>query len=329
MVNTLIIVAQYLFGWTVLTVALSWLFALVYPYAARQFFKVGVVRSAFYILFFALFAPATTLITLLILSSPTWAYFIVKPHCHGNLCEPHSLEIVMETMLSTVMLSVGVAGIIVIGLLMTRQLIKSGRLSRMLERLSEMDDSGYLRFENPNYVAWCFGMFKPKVFLSSGLVESFSNEERQVILTHELVHAFQYHNLRKWLVNWATFIWPKKIRQQIRQDFSRACESICDVKAFHALNNSMKITTFVNTLRKVSSMQTSETSQANEAAQTNQAVWQLRFETLQKELTSKNSSYTTVMCQRVFISLLVTAFWVILVAILVYLGHPLLENLLY
>lgn len=323
MTNVLVTIAHYLFGWLILTLALSWLSALIYPYIACPLSKIGTVASAFYTLLFALLAPLTALVALFILSSPTWAHLIVEPHCHADLCEPHSLEFVVETMLSTIILAMGVAGVVVVSLLMTSQLITSYHRSRMLEKLSDPDDSGYLRFENPNRIAWCFGIFKPRVFLSSGLVESLNSEQCQIILTHELAHVSQYDNLRKWLINWTTLIWPEKIKQKIRQDFSQFCESICDLKTFCALSSPMEPTTFVSTLKNVYGAQSNV---SNNAAQ---ATWKLRLDTLQRELTFQKKSSISISLQRLIVGALMVSFWLLVIATSVYLGHPLLENLPY
>ena len=320
MANALIF-AHHLFGWLVLTMALSYLFAFIYPYAASTIARTGVVREAFLTLLFVLLAPVTAAITLVILSSPTMAHLLVEAHCHGELCEPHSLELVMETMLSTVILALGVAGIVMIALLMASQLIKSRRQSQMLEKLSELDDSGFHLINTSKSVAWCFGIFKPRIYLSSGLVESLSDEQRKIILAHELVHAFQYHNLRKWLISWATVLWPKKIKQQIRQDFSQLCEFICDLKAFCAVGNSMEAAKYFEILKKVYGNK--------ELNNTDQNFWQIRLNILQRELTTQQNGNVTISIQGVFFGSLIVGLWLVLIVVSVYLGHPLLEHLLY
>lgn len=323
MVNTLVTISHYLFAWVILTVLLSWLFALVYPFAASAFFRRGVVKAAFGTLFFSLLAPITAFVTLIILASPTWAHLIVEPHCHGDLCEPHSLKFVIETMLGTTLLAMALASVIVVALLMTSQLLTSHRRSQMLELLSEQDDSGYLRFKNSHRVAWCFGVFKPKVFLSSGLIESLNNEQRQAILAYELEHALRYHNLRKWLVFWSTSMWPKKIKEKIRHNFSQLCESICDLKAFSSLNHTMEAAVFLDTLRTVYGTRDGESNN------TGQPAWRLRLNTLLRELSSQEHANETITLQGLAITALITFLWVLIITASVYLGHPLLETLLY
>lgn len=316
-----LIIAHYLVGWVVLAMALSYLFAFIYPYAAQAIARAGIVREAFLTLLFVLLAPVTAAITLAILSSPTMAHLLVEAHCHDELCEPHSLEFVMETMLSTVVLALGLAGIIVLILLMASQLIKSRRQSKMLEKLSELDDSGFHLIDNPKNVAWCFGIFRPRIFLSSGLIESLSDEQRKVILTHELVHAFQYHNLRKWLVNWTTLLWPKKIKQQIRQEFSQLCEFICDLKAFCAVSDPMGAAKYFDILKKVY-----DNKGLNNTGQTS---WEIRLNILQRELKTQKNGNMTISIQGIFIGMLIVGLWLMLIIASVYLGHPLLERLLH
>ena len=323
MTSVLATIAHYILGWAILAVVLSWLSALIYPYTARLFSTTGATAAAFYTLSFALLAPVTAVVTLFILASPTWAQLIIEPHCHGDLCEPHSLTFVMETMLSTIAVAMGVAGVVVVGLLMTSQLVASRHRSRMLESLSEPNDSGYLQFDNPNRVAWCFGMFKPRVFLSSGLIESLNSEQRQIILAHELAHASQYDNLRKWLLSWTTAMWPKKIRQHIRQDFSLLCDSICDLKAFCALSKPMTTAAFLNTLKDVYGKET------NGSNYSGGAIWQLRLDTLRRGLAAQEKGNISIRYQALTIGALIIPFWLMVVGASVYLGHPLLENLPY
>lgn len=320
--SVLLTAAHYLLGWGVLAIALSWLAAVIYPNAARLFAKMGSAGAAFYTLLLALIAPFTALITIITLSSPTLTHLIVEPHCHGDICEPHSVNVVIETMLSTVMLAMGVAALIVVALIMASQLITNLHRSRMLEQLSELDESGYLRFESPNRIAWCFGLFKPTVILSSGMIESLSEKQRQIVLARELAHASQYDNLRKWLVKWATIAWPKNARQHIRHDFSELCETSCDLKAFSALSATMETATYMDTLRHVYGAQTNARHDAS------QTFWQRRLEILRREFADYQNGSIAIRLPLLMAGGLGIAIWLVIVATSVYVGHPLLENLL-
>lgn len=320
--NSLLITsAHYLLGWAILTIALSWLSALLYPNISKLLAKTAAVNAAFYTLLLTLLAPITAVVTLFILSSPTWTHLMVAPHCHGNNCEPHSLTFVVENMLSTVALAMAVAAVIVIAFLMISQLISNRHQSKLLKKLSESDDSGYLEFDNPKRIAWCFGLLKPTVFLSSGLVKSLDDRQRQVILDRELAHASANDNLRKWLLKWATIVWPKSIKRKVHNDFSSYCETNSDLRAFCGLSESMDIETFIGILKSVYA------SNSNQVKSNRQVFWQQRLATLSKEFSIYKKSNSVVTTQTLILAMIATVAWLVIIAGSVYLGHPVLENL--
>lgn len=321
MINFAVNLAHYLTGWVILTIALSWFCALIYPYASRGFTTISSVPAATCTLACALLAPVTALITTAVLSSPTWADYIVKPHCHGNLCEPHSLEFVAGTLPSSMLLATAIAGVVVVGILMSSQLIKGRYRSRTLEALSRLDETGYLQFEHPNRVAWCFGMLKPKVFISSGLVHSLSDKQRQIVLAHGTAHASRYDNLRRWLLHWSTFLWPNKSKRKIRGDFAHYSECVCDLVAFNALDRAIDDVTFVTTLQSVYDKSAPNTKLGT------QANWQHRLAYLRREIGYLDRGNPSLRIQGIVVGMLITLLWFLITAGTVYLGHPLLENL--
>ena len=226
-----------------------------------------------------------------------------------------------ETLVSSAVLALASATVIFVVFIMSSQLLTSRRRAQMLEKLSQANSDNYLCFDSPKRIAWCFGLLKPKVFVSSGLLQTASKEQQQVILAHELARASRYDNLRKWLLNWATVAWPKQIRRHIRQDFMQLCDAICDLKAFIALNKSVELRTYFQTLKHFYAAQKPTTGDMRK-------VWQRRLETLQNELQSQKGKLS-LNPQSLMLGTVTTLMGLVVVAVAVFVGHPLLEVLSY
>ncbi|MBX2858854.1 MAG: hypothetical protein KTR17_09345 [Cellvibrionaceae bacterium] len=318
MIDVLAAIAHYLFGWVVFTVSLSWLCAAAYPILQPYIAASTARQGAFHTLLIALFAPLLACITLIILSFPTLAQVLVAPHCHDELCAPHSFDMVVETIISTAALAMAAAAVIIVALMMGSQLMVNRRLAATLEKLSQLRTPGYLRFDSPKRIAWCFGLFRPKVFISSGLLDATNEQQREVILARELARASRYDNLRKWLLDWATLAWPEPSRRIIRGDFALFCDAICDIKAFATLRHTMEMVNFIDTLAHFYDPQTPPSADR----------YQQRLKQLEREWsTHQQCEHRIIKPQSVLLGAIATFTGIALVAVSVYVGHPLLEVL--
>jgi len=231
MSNTLTTAANYLFGWTVLTITLSWLLAGLYPVVSRILAKGKPESAAFYTLLYGLLAPTSATTALSLLSLPALAFPFIADHCHGFTCSPHALHIATNTAAGIIIVTLAVTLLLCILAFMLIQLFSSSRRLQLLSRLSETSAHNYRIVDESAHIAWCTGLLRPQVFVSRGLIDSLTNRQLEMVLAHELTHAIRKDNLRKWLAHWGTFAWPPLLKAKIRRDLSHHQERICDLAA--------------------------------------------------------------------------------------------------
>ena len=287
--STLGNIGNYLVGWTLITLVLSWLFALTYPLLLRVLNTSGAQQASRATLIYVLLPPAAAILALLILSVPELAFPLVSTHCHETLCTPHTLHMSTDTLEGIV--SVFSVVIVLTGLctLITTQLIHSRKRLRILRDLSEDNSPKYRLIDSPEHIAWCAGLLRPQIFISSGLIASLSAEQLRVVLIHEKTHAIRRDNLRKWLLYWATFTWPKHHK-------------------LNALIDTLASTDFIGL-----------------APLTKNKHQRKRVTALQRELHLQNASSSSKNISRLLPEFLIAAIWLLSVITAVHFGHPLLE----
>lgn len=94
-----------------------------------------------------------------------------------------------------------------------RQFPRVHHALREAARVLDVDElpEVYVRAD-PGYQAWCVGLDKPFLVLSSGLVGLFDDEELGFVVAHELGHALSGHAVYRTMLNWIlglgkVFVW--------------------------------------------------------------------------------------------------------------------------
>ncbi|MBB6522190.1 hypothetical protein [Pseudoteredinibacter isoporae] len=309
MTSPFIVFSYYLLGWVLLSIALSWVSAALYPYFSRQLKNYHPVQATRHTFMFGLLAPVTSGLGTLVLASPQLAFPLVASHCHNDSCAPHTLHIEMSSILSSSTLALGAAALLVLCMAMVWQLRGNHRYERMLQQLSEADSLGYRWFDSPKPVARCIGLFHPQVYFSSGLLNSMDTKQRQVVLAQNLARAARHENLCYWLLKWATVAWPQTGKQRIRQEFLQRSSSSCDIKAFKVLGEKVNVDFFIETLERIYG----------------QARWQERQQIFRRELGTQGSGATATKHRTLLIFAQITTLGLAFTVSAVYLGHPMLE----
>ncbi|WP_083218635.1 M56 family metallopeptidase [Candidatus Thiodiazotropha endoloripes] len=318
MINTVTTIANILFAWTVMFLVLSWMLAGAYSFFSSFFARMKVTHGAWLTLAYGLMAPVAATLTLMILYMPTLAFSLVTDHCHGALCTPHTLQMTTETFNGMVTVTLIVITLVSVGTLMVMQSLSGRRRLQTLSDLSESTSKYYRLVDNPAAIAWCAGLFRPQVFLSSGLVNSLSARQLQIILTHELAHALRRDNLSKWCLHWATIAWPQSRRQRIRQEFFDYTEQISDLAAAYVHQGK---TDLVDLIRLLDSCCASSSKHNNSARQDHIIK---RIIALEHEL-ERQTDGTTTQKESLFPGYAVASVWLVFIVMAVHYGHPLLE----
>ena len=208
----------------------SLLSALSYPALRRLSLANRPEAASRWLLLQALQAPLCAGLATLALLSPAAAALLVPEHCHGPRCLPHAPEI---TLLSPGGLAIATASFLGSSVLLLAAIAVATRTRqrlRLLARLSEPRAS-FQQVDSPRPLAWCAGLWQPRIFVSSALLNSLSRNEMELVLAHEACHARRRDNLRRLLAHGSSICWPRPLRQQLLTDLDRQTEQVCDAEA--------------------------------------------------------------------------------------------------
>lgn len=100
---------------------------------------------------------------------------------------------------AVIVVALAVVGLAVIALMMagiTRELTADRRLRRSLAARRPRGMDGALLIEDERPRAFCAGLFRPRVYLSSGALELLDTAAMRAVLEHERHHAARYDPLR-------------------------------------------------------------------------------------------------------------------------------------
>lgn len=304
-----------LFGWIILTITLTWLLAAAYPLLRLATNRFSALMASSLTLVYALLAPLTAAIASAILAAPELSFFLVSEHCHGEHCSPHHLQIA-TTAQGFVSAGLAISLLVCVIAWMLQQLFYNQRQLRMLDRVTRQQPLSYQVIDSEQHIAWCAGLWHPKVFISTGLLQTMSEDQLQSVLIHEFTHAYRRDNLRKWLLHWLTILWPGTLKQRVREDFNNYNERVCDLAAAQADNRDNAFAALITRLSGNHPL-------ADNTAPATMASARLSALKRDKARLSHTSRPSTI---DIFLFAPVAGgLWLALLSASVYFGHPLLE----
>lgn len=197
-----------------------------------------------------LVAPVVAGVVLAVLMHPELSGLLVPAHCHGGNCHPHapvfnvgSLGGLLFIAAGTLVLAFGV-GACLYGLALGR------RWLRTLTAISHKPrDSGCRIVESPELLAWSYGLLRPQIFLSRGLLERLSPAQLQAVLAHEEAHGERRDNLRRFILYRATTLWPPRLKRYILEDLRDAAEEACDEAALRRVGGASLVVSVIEALK--------------------------------------------------------------------------------
>jgi beta-lactamase regulating signal transducer with metallopeptidase domain len=311
MTNVLTAIANQLFGWAAITTALCLFLATIYPLFYRILAKLSAGHAASFTLLYGLLAPAAGILALILLALPQLSFPFVADHCHNHICAPHTLHITTDTIEGIIAVAIVVLLLTGIAVVMATQILRNRQRLKTLSALSEPRSAHYRLVESDDHVAWCAGLWKPQIYLSRGLVESLNPSQMRMVLAHEEMHLVRRDNLRKWLLHWATLVWPKKSKARIRLALSNYCELSCDLAAIQVNYEPSELHTFADILQRCCATTRGEGSNAH----------QHRIYALEQQLAIQASKASGVLTPFVYTA----GLWLFVVILAIHFGHPLLE----
>ena len=224
--------------------------ALLYPFYCGLQRRLSIAHQALSTLCFALIAPLSALLGVVVLSHPAISATVVYAHCHGNNCAAHVPASIMNS-LSGAGLGACVALLALASFYMMSKKIQTARAKQLfLDALAspaaaqQKTDSStkqglmpYQLIESDDLLAWCAGLLFPKVYLSSGLVNELSRVQLNAVLAHEHGHVSRRDNLRKLVLSWSTVLWLPLHKKHIQQHFRGQTEQLSDQYSAHITGN--------------------------------------------------------------------------------------------
>lgn len=233
MIDILTIALQTAGVWMVAAVLSSLLSSLLYGRFRRTIAPFNSSTRSLVTLGFGMISPAVSLATALVYLFPDFAQMLVLPHCHGLDCGTH-VPLVSAYSLGSVFL-LAVVSLLILGFIagLSRALLAGHRHLATLFHLSEraVGVPEHLVVDSDRLFAWCCGLLKQRVVLSSALVDRLDPEQLRVVLAHEQAHADRFDNLRKLAARVVSAFWLPSCRQRLLDDLAHDAEACCDAAA--------------------------------------------------------------------------------------------------
>lgn len=159
--------------------------------------------------------------------------WLINPHCHFD-CGPHVPTVLNEAMgWSFLLLAALLAGLVLFHLY--RRVARERRLSQILNAVAPRSRENLRLVDSSEPLAFSAGVFRPKVFISLGLMQNISTKELDAIVEHEREHGRRRDNLQRWLASLCTF--PSLSKKRLLADLSLAVEQCCDAASARALGD--------------------------------------------------------------------------------------------
>ncbi|MCU4675022.1 M56 family metallopeptidase [Catenovulum sp. 2E275] len=225
-----------LFVWISFVLLFSWINAAGYAFAGKRLNALPVKYKLNVLLIFAVFPLIAASLVLFLFTQPDLTRLVIVGHCHGHNCSPHWLHFDDSNLESLIFNISAIVLSLSILLLIIKQYMVSKRYLTLIEQFSStqqntLNHSAYRVIETENALAWCAGLFNPKIFISSALKQKLTPAELNLVLKHEYIHASRLDNLRKWVIHWCSWCWPASVKTQFRQDYLYNTELLCDLSA--------------------------------------------------------------------------------------------------
>ncbi len=240
---------QSLLIWLATTVVASLVSASAYPLYRALNRRSMPESAAFGQLVYALLPPlAATLITVMVMT-PSLSGMVVPAHCHTGDCSGHRPMSGNPSPLFLALVALASLVLFLAAILLSRTLWRTRRRLLALYHLSSAETGSSYRVVNtPAPLAWCAGIFRPRIYLSRGLLSRLDERQIDVVLAHERNHAARRDNLRATLVHWATLLWPGRRRKRFRADLDQCTEQACNRAAARTVGDPDLVSRVVNRL---------------------------------------------------------------------------------
>lgn len=215
--------------WLATVLAASLVAALFYPLLRSITRRYIAETRAFILLVYAVTAPVTATVMVILALQPQLGAALIQEHCHEGVCLPHAPLISAATLsgmvliISSAIVVLGFIGLVQLGVMRSQQ-----RLHTLQMLSSATGPDQYRVVDSPGLLAWCGGLLRPQIYVSSGLLAILAPEQLRAVIAHEYAHVCRRDNLRTLILRIATAVWLPPVKKQLWNDFSASTEEACD-----------------------------------------------------------------------------------------------------
>lgn len=211
--------------WLLLWASLTLVFGFAYFLLRNSLVTMYPAHGSALILTYWTSPALLSLLLSVLLFYPQSGLLLISPHCHSN-CGEHA-----PVMQAGVMSWVGLFIItVLIVSLVSRffiMLVTGQRLRRQLDQLAERR-RGFSELKVSDRAVFTLGWWRPRIYISSGLMAHCTEEQLAVIIDHEKAHRYRRDNLRLLLGNVFSLALPPTWRRIMQHDLHLMTEQACD-----------------------------------------------------------------------------------------------------
>lgn len=214
--------------WLVLWIVLSILFVVIYPLVRPRLFALHPRYGSALLLAYWTAPFLASLLSTLFLFMPTVETLLVNTHCHSD-CQSH-VPLIDSVGLAGFGFAVG--AIVIFSLLV--QFVST--MSRSLQLRNQFNFLGKAKGEFYAISSACplvftLGWWRPRIYVSEGLLKSCTEKDLSIILQHERAHKERRDNLRLLLARLCSAILSGPLARRLMTDLQLMTEQACDFRA--------------------------------------------------------------------------------------------------
>jgi Peptidase family M48 len=236
--------------WMGITLVASLFSAWLYPDFRQVIAGCRPATRARVVFWYGLIAPVAAGTVLLLLMQPEMSALLVPPHCHGGDCRAHVPVFSAGSVGGMIFVAAGSLALFgallgcIYGLRLGRRWLRT-----LFAFSRQRAEAGYRIVESPALLAWCYGLWRPEVFVSRGMIQRLSPRQLETVLAHEQAHAARRDNLRAFALSRATLLWPGALKRRIRADLCGAAEEACDAHAARRVGDPSFVASVIEALQ--------------------------------------------------------------------------------
>lgn len=216
-----------LFTWIAIWILFAFTTNFLYPAIRPLLMELHPATASSLLLSWITLPAFSALISSLLLFAPVLSLMMTDTECSAGRC---GIAASAAHLVQLPTLIIGFWLLVSSATIFWRYWLPSHRLSRQLSYTCTADNQ-YFLLPSDTPAAFTLGWLKPRIYLTSGLLEQCDSEDIACILNHEQAHQRRRDNLNQLLARMFTSVLPQRLVQRQLDDYNLLCEQACDQDA--------------------------------------------------------------------------------------------------